>query len=320
MPLLSSNYRPPVYLRSGHISTIYSGLFRKVIGLEQKRERLELPDGDFMDLDWSFAGKPSQKVAILLHGLEGNAQRPYITGSAKAFNVSGIDACAVNFRGCSGETNRLFRSYHSGATEDLDAVVQHILKIKSYEEIYIKGVSLGGNMALKYVGERRIVPEEIKVIIAVSAPCDLYSSLKELLKPRNYAYAIRFRKHLVAKLWPKLSRFPDSISISDLEQIKNLKDFDDIYTAPAHGFQDALDYYEQCSCRQFLPNVQVPSLIINAKNDSFLGPECYPYQEAERNQNLHLETPKFGGHVGFIASGNRYYSEKRAIKFLEEVI
>lgn len=320
MPLLSSNYRPPFHFRSGHLSTIYSGLFRKVDGLDQERERIELSDGDFMDVDWSFAKKPSKKVAILLHGLEGNAQRPYITGSAKAFNEAGIDACAVNFRGCSGETNRLYRSYHSGATEDLDAVVQHILQTKNYEEIYIKGISLGGNMALKYVGEPRNIPKTIKAVIAISAPCNLYSSLKELLKPKNYAYAIRFRKHLVDKLRLKLPLFPDRISISEIKAIKDLKDFDDIYTAPAHGFKDAIDYYEQCSSRQFLLDIQVPSLIINAENDSFLGPECYPYQEAGKNPNIHLETPKFGGHVGFIDSQNRYYSEKRAIKFLEEVI
>ncbi len=320
MPILPTNYNPSFWVKSGHLSTIYSGLFRKVDGLDQKRERFDLPDGDFMDLDWSFAEKPSKRVVILLHGLEGNAQRPYITGSAKTFNEAGIDACAVNFRGCSGETNRLYRSYHSGATEDLDSVVHHILQNKNYHEIYIKGVSLGGNMALKYVGETRNIPKVIKAVIAVSAPCNLYSSLKELLKPKNYAYAIRFRKHLVDKLRLKLPLFPDLISKSEIKRIKNLKDFDDIYTAPAHGFTDALDYYEQCSCRQFLPNVRVPSLIINAENDSFLGPECYPYEEAEKNEMIHLETPKFGGHVGFIDSKNRYYSEKRAIKFLEDLI
>ena len=318
MPLLSSDYRPPLYFRSGHLSTIYSGLFRRVNDLEQQRERLELPDGDFMDLDWSFAEKPSQKVAILLHGLEGNAQRPYITGSAKAFNEAGIDACAVNFRGCSGETNRLFRSYHSGATEDLDAVVRHILALEKYPEIYIKGISLGGNMALKYVGEDREVPEEVKAVIGISVPCDLHSSLLQLLSPKNYPYALRFKNHLVAKLRPKLPLFRDRISESDIKNIKNLKDFDDIYTAPAHGFKDAMDYYERCSCRQFLPKVRTPSLIINATNDSFLGPECYPYPEARENGYIHLETPKFGGHVGFFAAGNRYYSEKRAIKFLGE--
>ncbi|HET8737936.1 MAG TPA: alpha/beta fold hydrolase, partial [Pricia sp.] len=300
--------------------TIYSGLFRRITGLEQKRERLELPDGDFMDLDWSFAEKPSRKVIILLHGLEGDAQRPYITGSAKAFNEAGIDACAVNFRGCSGETNRLLRSYHSGATEDLDAVVQHIRKNKKYSELYIKGISLGGNIALKYVGEHKGLPQEIKAVVGVSVPCDLYGSLRELLKPKNYPYSVRFKNHLVAKLRLKLPLFPEEITERDIRHIKNLKDFDDIYTAPAHGFKDALDYYEKCSCRSFLPRVKVPSLIINATNDSFLGPDCYPYSEAEANPFLHLETPKFGGHVGFFVPDNRYYSEKKAINFVQDVV
>lgn len=259
-------------------------------------------------------------VAILLHGLEGNAQRPYIVGSAKIFTEAGIDVCAVNFRGCSGETNRLFRSYHSGATEDLDAVVRHILSEKKYSDIYIKGISLGANMALKYVGEDREISKRIKAVIAVSTPCNLHSSLKELLKPKNFAYALRFRNHLVGKLLLKLPLFPDKITAEDIKSIKNLRDFDEIYTAPAHGFKNALDYYEQCSCRQFLPKVRVPSLIINAGNDSFLGPECYPVKEAEKYKMIHLETPKFGGHVGFVDSRNRYYSEKRAIKFLRELV
>jgi len=320
MPLLSSDYRPPFHFRSGHLSTIYSGLFRTVTGLVQERERLELPDGDFMDLDWSFSVNIAKKVVVLLHGLEGHAQRPYITGSAKAFNEAGIDACAVNFRGCSGETNRLFRSYHSGATEDLDAVIQHIVKNKPYSEIYIKGVSLGGNMAMKYLGEERKIPNAVKAAIGISVPCDLYSSLRQLLKTKNLPYSQRFRKHLVAKLILKLPLFPDRISKNDIRNIKNLKDFDDIYTSRAHGFKNALDYYEKCSCKQFLPTIKLPSLIINATNDSFLGEECYPYKEAEDNENIYLETPKFGGHVGFVDNGNTYYSEKRAIKFLEDVV
>ena len=320
MPVLASDYNPTFIFKNGHLSTVYSGLFRRIEGLEQQRERLELADGDFIDLDWSYSKTKSEKVVILLHGLEGNAQRPYITGSAKAFNVAGIDACAVNFRGCSGETNRLFRSYHSGATEDLDAVVQCILKQKKYTEIYIKGVSLGGNMAMKYAGEERVLPPEVKAVIGVSAPCNLHSSLKELMSPKNYLYAKRFKKHLVEKLYPKQKMFPDSISLSDISSVKTLKDFDDIYTSRAHGFKNAIDYYEKCSCRQFLPNIKIPSLIINAKNDSFLGEECYPYTEAEKNRNLYLKVPEFGGHVGFIAPSNIYYSEKTAIKFVQDMV
>ncbi len=320
MPFVSSNYNPPLIFRSGHFSTIYSGLVRRVNGLNQERERLELPDGDFLDLDWSYAHKTSSGVVILLHGLEGHGQRPYITGSAKHFNQNGYDACAVNFRGCSGETNMMYRSYHSGSTKDLDAVIRHILRMRMYSEIYIKGISLGGNLALKYVGERNEIPKEIKGVIGISVPCDLYSSLKELLKPKNYLYAERFRRHLTDKLKLKLPLFPNKISNEDIKRIRTLKDFDDIYTSRAHGFINALDYYEKCSCLQFLPNIKIPALVINARNDSFLGPECFPYKEAKENPKIYLEVPKYGGHVGFYESTNIYHNETRAIKFVEEVI
>ena len=318
MPIISSDYNPPILFKNGQFSTIYYGLWRKISDFVQKRERINLPDGDFLDLDWSFSKTTTDKVVILLHGLEGHGQRPYIAGSAKAFNTNGYDACAVNFRGCSGETNRLFRAYHSGATEDLAAVVKHILKNRNYSKVYIKGISLGGNMAMKYIGEGRNIPKEIKGVVGISVPCDLHSSAKELLKFKNYAYARRFKKHLTDKLKLKVEFFPDKISKRDIQNIKTLIDFDDIYTSPAHGFKNALDYYEKSSCLQFLANIKIPTLIINAKNDSFFGPECYPYKEAEKNANLYLETPKYGGHVGFFGRGNVTYSEKRAIKFFNE--
>ncbi|QXP50847.1 YheT family hydrolase [Cellulophaga sp. HaHa_2_1] len=319
MPLVASNYNPPILFKNGHLSTIYSGVFRKIDGVVQERERIILSDTDFLDLDWSFAAETSNKVIILIHGLEGSAQRPYITGSAKVFNQNGYDACAINLRSCSGVPNDLFRSYHSGATEDLEAVINHLLKNKSYTEIFIKGFSLGGNLTLKYLGEERVIPNEIKGAVAVSVPCDLHSSLKQLLRPKNAIYAARFKKHLVEKLRSKQKLFPDKISDQDINSIKTLKDFDDIYTSRAHGFTDAIDYYTQSSCLQFLSNINTPTLIINSKNDSFLGPECYPYAEAENNEKLFLETPNFGGHVGFYGVKNTTYTEKRCLNFLNEL-
>ena len=319
MPIHPSDYRPPLLFRNGHIATIYAGLFRRINGLEQKRERVLLPDGDFLDLDWSFASKPDEKVVILLHGLEGHGQRPYITGSARSFLQAGFDVCAVNFRGCSGETNKLFRSYHSGATEDLDAVVNHIISLNKYSRVFVKGFSLGGNMVLKYLGEGRRIPNELKGVVAVSVPCDLHDSLIQLLKPKNILYARRFRRHLVEKLWAKHQLYPEQISVKEIRSIKNLKDFDDVYTSKAHGFSDALDYYRKCSCRQFLKDVEIPSLIINAKNDSFLGKNCYPEEEANENKNIILRMPAYGGHVGFYGGNNVSYTEKVAVKFLEEM-
>ncbi len=320
MPLVSSDYNPPLAFKNGHFSTIHAGLLRTVTGVIQNRERIELPDGDFLDLDWSFSSSRSQKVVILLHGLEGSAQRPYILGSAKLFNHSGYDACAVNFRSCSGETNRLFRSYHSGATEDLEAVIQHVLNTKHYSEIIIKGFSLGGNLALKYMGEGREIPIAIKAVLGISVPCNLHDSLLQLLKPKNIPYSKRFKSHLVKKLIQKQLHFPDSISDEIIKSIKTLKDFDDLYTSHAHGFKDAIDYYDRSSCLQFLPHISVPVLILNAKNDSFLGAQCYPVNEAQTHSNIYLETPKYGGHVGFWGSQNITYSEKRAINFLSEIL
>ena len=319
MPQLNSNYTPPILFRNGHFATIYSGIIRSVNGVVQKRERLILSDGDFMDLDWSDSSTPTKKLVVLLHGLEGDAQRPYITGSAKILNQNGYDACAVNYRGCSGEPNKKYRSYHSGVTEDLIEVLDHILNTKNYSEIYLKGFSLGGNLLLKYLGEGNNVPKELKGAVAISVPCNLNDSCQQLLSPKNILYAIRFKGNLLGKLRQKQQLFPEKISDADIKRIKTLKDFDDIYTSQAHGFEDALDYYKKSSSLQFLPHIQVPSLIINAKDDSFLGPECYPVKETDKNAKLFLEMPNYGGHVGFWGKNNITYTEKQALSFFDSI-
>ncbi|PWH82031.1 alpha/beta hydrolase [Algibacter marinivivus] len=317
MPVIESTYKPRFYFKNGFISTVYSGLVRRV-SHEQERERITLSDGDFLDLDWSFSKEKGKKLIILLHGLEGNGQRPYMTGTAKLFNENNIDAVCVNFRGCSGEDNLKYRSYHSGATEDLEAVIEHTILNKRYSEIYLKGISLGANMILKYLGERDNVPVQVKSAIAVSVPCYLTGSAKALHTFKNKLYHDRFLKHLVNRLKIKQQRFPELLSIETLNTIKTLTDFDTIYTAKAHGFEDALDYYTKCSSLQFLKNIKTPTLIINALNDSFLSPECFPVKEAKLNSSLHLEMPNYGGHAGFIDKKNVYYNEKRALEFVNE--
>ena len=315
MPIISSTYHPPFIFRNGFLSTVYSGLVRKIKNFNQERERITLSDGDFLDLDWSFSEEKTKKLIILLHGLEGNAQRSYITGTAKLFIDNGIDAVCVNFRGCSGEPNLKYRSYHSGATDDLEDVINHIVSTKHYSEICIKGVSLGGNLALKYLGERSIIPKQIKAVIGVSVPCSLLGSAKELHRFKNILFHDRFKKYLVNRLKLKQKQFTDILSIEEIKSIKTLTDFDEVYTSKAHGFIDALDYYKKSSCLQFLSNIKTPTLIINALNDSFLSPECYPIKEAKNNANLYLEMPKYGGHVGFYDKKNIYYNEQRALEF-----
>lgn len=320
MPLVPSTYSPPFLFKNGHFSTVYAGVLRKVDGVQQERERIELEDGDFLDVDWSYANTKTPKVAIIIHGLEGNAQRAYVTGSAKILNADGFDACALNLRSCSGESNRLYRSYHSGVTDDVDAVLNHILSTKNYSEIYLNGFSLGGNLILKYLGERSAIAPEVKAAVAISTPCDLYSSLQQLLQFKNAAYSNRFKKHLKDKLKEKQELFPEAISNSEIKAIKTLRDFDEIHTSKANGFKDALDYYQKCSSLQFLPNIKTPTLIVNALNDSFLGESCYPVTISQNNSNLYLEMPKFGGHVGFYGPNNVTYTEKRTLNFMKEVL
>ena len=315
MPIIESTYKPSFYFKNGFISTVYSGLVRRV-SLKQERERITLKDGDFLDLDWSFSNSKSKKLIILLHGLEGNGQRPYMTGTANHFNNNGLDAVCINFRGCSGENNLKYYSYHSGATEDLHAVIQHAILSKNYSEIYLKGFSLGGNIILKYLGEHHAIPDQVKASIAVSIPCDLYGSCKELHKLKNKLFHDRFLRDLVKHLKEKQKLFPEELSIELINTIKTLIEFDTIYTSKAHGFKDALDYYKKSSSLQFLHNIKTPTLIINALNDSFLSSECYPVKEAKRNPNLYLEMPNYGGHAGFVDKKNVYYNEKRALDFI----
>ena len=319
MPLIQSDYQPSFIFRNGHFSTIYSAKLRISTTLIQKRERVTLPDNDFIDIDWSYAKKPTKKVAILLHGLEGNAQRIYIKGAAKSLLEDHWDIAAMNFRGCSGVDNTKYQSYHSGKTDDLGSIINHILEKDRYQEIVLVGFSLGANLLLKYLGERENIPKEIKKGVSISAPTSLRGSLERLNKPENWPYRTVFLISLRNKYQLKIKQHPNKMFDSDLKNIKTLKDFDDIYTSKAHGFKDAYDYYQKNSSNQFLPNIKIPVLILNAKNDSFLNPDCFPFDIAKSSKYIFLETPLHGGHVGFHLSNATYYSEKRTVVFLKNM-
>jgi predicted alpha/beta-fold hydrolase len=316
MPLVKSKHQPSFLFRNGHFSTIYSAKLRPVPKLLQERERLKLPDGDFIDIDWSFSEKKTRKVVILLHGLEGNAQRVYMKGQAKQLILNGWDVAAMNHRGCSGEDNLLYESYNSGRTFDLESLIESILKGGEYDEISLIGFSLGGNLVLKYLGEREILPKQIKKGIAISAPLNLRGSLDALNRPENILYNRIFVNDLRRKYKRKMQHFPEKMSLLTYRKIKTLLDFDNLYTAPAHGFIDAFDYYEKSSSIQFIQNIKIPVLILSAKNDSFLSIDCYPVTLASQLKNVYLEIPKYGGHVGFHETNKVQYSERRAVEFL----
>jgi predicted alpha/beta-fold hydrolase len=256
---------------------------------------------------------------LAVHGLEGSSRSRYIPGMLKAFHRRGWDGVAYNMRGCSGEPNRLLRFYHSGDTDDLHVVVRHVSEQNHYHKIAIVGFSIGGNLILKYLGERGTsLPTEITRAAAISTPCDLESSAWQLSEKSNYIYLKNFLRSFHRKIRAKMQLMPDKINDKNFHEIKTFKDYDDRYTAPLHGFADAEDYWTKCSSKQFLTGIRIPTLLLNALDDSFLREESYPFEEAKNSPYLFLETPSAGGHVGFVALNpqHEYWHETRVTSFI----
>lgn len=324
MPVLESpTYRPGWPYSTAHGATTLPTLLRRVAVRAWQRERVETPDGDFLDLDHWLQPDSAERAGetptvVLLHGLEGNARRQYMLGMARAFFRQGWNAVNVNYRGCSGEPNRRPFSYHSGATGDLRTVLDHLTRSGRMVRALV-GFSLGGNLALKYLGEDPdgVLPT-LKAVVAFSAPVDLASGERQLRRRGNCLYRRRFLRKLSVKIRQKAAQFPQEVDPAPLDRIRTLKDFDDVYTAPLSGFAGADDYYHRCSSRQFLPRIGLPSLLVSAADDPFLGPECYPEDEARASRHFHLEIPRHGGHVGFRQAGPQYWSEQRAVRFVSE--
>ena len=320
MPLLSSSaHRPAAFLFNSHLQTIIPSTLRRVPEVHYRRERLELPDGDYVDLDWSLAGpEPGGRLGIISHGLEGDSNRPYVRGMARALNQAGFDALAWNYRGCGGETNRLLRSYHLGDTGDLAAVIQHAITSKGYPEVYLTGFSAGGNVTLKYLGENAAqVPLQVRRAAVFSVPTDLKASSLEISRWQNQVYLRRFLASLRTKMREKAAHLPGQLDVTELESLRDFPQFDERYTAPLHGFASADAYYEYAASGRYLSGIRIPALLVNALNDPFLPPSCYPHAAASASKYLYLETPVAGGHVGFAegSPSGEYYSERRALDF-----
>ncbi len=320
MPFIQSNYKGNTWNKNKHLETILPAVFRKV-SVNYKRERLELADGDFIDLDWVCRG--NQTLLILFHGLEGSSQSQYMKGFANQFSNLHFDVCAMNFRSCSGENNRLLSSYHMGKSDDVNLIIDHILNQNNYKHLVLGGFSLGGNVLLKYLGENaNILSNKIKCAFAFSVPIDLASSSQVLSSKLNRPYMFNFLKSLNKKTIEKSKIFPNQLDINGIEKVKTFVEWDSLVTAKIHGFKNAQDYYNKCNSLQFLPNITLPTLLVNALNDPFLSKSCFPVDMAKKHEYLHLETPKKGGHVGFSINGiqGNYYSEIRALEFVSNYI
>jgi uncharacterized protein len=310
------DFKSPWYLFNGHAQTIFPSIFRKV-PVNYLRERFELSDGDFVDLDWQI-NTGNSKLVIVTHGLEGDSGRHYVTGVVNALEQFGFDGLGWNCRSCSGEMNRLPRFYHHGDASDLKAVVEYAQK-KHYSEIYLVGFSMGGSLIVRYLAENKdILSAKIKSAIVASVPLDLLSSVKELDKSGKRFYQTRFLKKLFVKITTKSMMYPNhAIIYADKywERIKNFADFDNAFTAPLHGYKDATDFYIRASVKPLLDKIIIPLTIVQAINDPFLTPECLEIDAFLTNKNVNLTLTKTGGHVGFLQKGkNVTFVEELAIE------
>lgn len=304
---------------NGHFETVIPSLFFRVEGLKYERERLELEDGDFLDIDWIKKG--NKRLLVLSHGLEGSSGRHYILRPAKLFSQMGWDILAWNNRSCSGELNRLPRFYHHGATEDLSAVIDRAL-LDDYEEVVLVGFSMGGGMQQKYLGERQI-DDRIIGAISFSVPCNVLDSADELRKAENRFYERRFITKLRDKILQKSQLIDLPVNLDEVRAVKTFRQLDEAFTMKVHTeYSDPDDFYKKITSDQFLQNIQIPLLIVNAENDPMLGEKCYPVELASKSKNIYLETPRKGGHVGFTLPKLKEYSymEFAVERFLEEVV
>ncbi len=316
MPLIESRYRCPRFLRNGHVQTVLPALLPRWAAGWQQRERLELADGDFVDLFWRRHG--GSRLAVLSHGLEGSANAVYIRGMARTLAKAGWDVLAWNFRGCGGIPNRLLRSYHSGESDDLRQVVAHAAA--SYEMVALMGFSLGGNITLKYLGEAPPHPK-VQSAAVISTPVDLASSARALdERPSNRIYLRRFLNTLVEKMTEKAARFPGQLDVTGLHQMTTIRAFDDRFTAPLHGFLNADDYWRRASSLPWLEQIAVPTLLLSACDDPLLTEDSLPTQLAGQHPALHLEIAQGGGHVGFmnVSWHMQPWHEFRVLQFLQQ--
>jgi len=292
-------YRAPAWLPGGHLQTIYTSLFIHVPPLATRRERLELPDGDFLDFDW-VDGQAGMPVVVLFHGLEGSADSPYardLMAHARARDWHGVVA---HFRGCSGEDNRLPRAYFAGDSDDIEQMLRHVQARHPDASIYAVGVSLGGNALLKWLGEAGVAARErVACAAGVSAPLDLSAAGYALDRGFNRrVYTARFLATLKQKALKKAQQFPGMLDAKAIAASTTFREFDTLVTARLHGFRDADDYWRRASSKPLLRSIAVPTLLINARNDPFLPAWALPTRD-DVSLAVTLEQPDTGGHVAF---------------------
>lgn len=315
-------YRAPKWLPGGHAQTIYPLLIRPDPP-DYRRERWETPDGDFIDLDWvddAPGGPLAAPLVVLFHGLEGSSRSHYACALMHAVRARGHGGVVVHFRGCSGEANRQPRAYHSGDSNEIDWILRRLRRQFPKRILRAVGVSLGGNALLKWLGEREFNALDIlDAAAAVSAPLDLTVCGHHLARGFNRIYTQHFLATLKAGAAEKLKRFPGLFDGPRMQRARNLHEFDDVVTAPLHGYLGADDYWRRASCKPLLRGIRLPTLVLNARNDPFLPAQALP-NDSQISAKVTLDQPQEGGHVGFVTGsfpGRLDWLPQRLLHFFE---
>ena len=313
-----SGFKPAWWCRGPHLQTLWPALFRLWPRRRVRRERLELPDGDFVDLDWSC--NDAGPIVILLHGLEGSSRSHYARSMLQALPRAGMRAVLMHFRGCSGEPNRQTRAYHSGDTGDLDFLATTLRQREPQTPIIAVGFSLGGNVLLKWLGEQG-AHAGLRCAVAVSVPFLLHAATTHMNRGFSRFYQWWLVRHLKRSYVRKSQRHTGLLPLREVRRLRNFYEFDDRITAPLHGFTDALHYYSVSSSRQFLARIRIPTLILQAADDPFMPASVIP-SARELSASIQLEVHRHGGHVGFV-SGRlpwrpRYWLEQRIPMWLHQ--
>ncbi len=324
----SSSYAAPHWLPGGHAQTIYAAKLMPRPGVAYRRERWDTPDGDFIDLDWADAPSAvsdqrpatanTAPLVVLFHGLEGSSRSHYALAMMAALRSRGMRGVVVHFRGCSGEPNRLPRAYHSGDAQEIDWILRRLRAQNPAAPLYATGISLGGNALLKWLGESGdAATRVIDAAAAVSAPLDVMAMGDALGQGFNLVYSRNFLQTLKAKSLAKLERHPGLYDADAVRASRTLREFDDLVTAPIHGYKNTDDYWTRASSKPGLGNIRVPTLVINARNDPFLPARALPRAD-EVSGVVTLEQPEQGGHVGFVGGappGNFDWLPRRVLGF-----
>ncbi len=315
-------FEPAWWCRNAHLQTIWGSTLRPAPSVRLARVRWELPDGDFLDIDELAAGASAPRL-IVWHGLESSSRATAVLGLLHEARRRGWGGVAVNFRGCSGEPNRLRRSYHGGDTADLAWVIAHVQTCHPSNPLVCVGISLGGNVLLKYLGEQgEALPRQVQAAVAISTPFDLAASVQALGQGFSRVYQQRLVSSLKRKTFEKLARYPNLVDRRALRAVRTLAAFDDLVTAPVHGFADATVYWTACSSAPFLSRIRRPTLLINAEDDPFFPAAALPRAAVSENPFLTAAFTAAGGHIGFLAGrwppAPIAWAELRAIAFLAE--